>query len=48
LNALAKLGASETAQIDKKAITIDIRSAKAAREVFFLFFILFFGVRFGD
>jgi hypothetical protein len=37
---LAKLGASETAQINKKAIVTDIRSAKADREMFFLFFIV--------
>jgi len=45
LNALAKLGASETAQINKNAIVTDVRSAKADRELFFLFFILFFGMR---
>jgi len=48
LNALANPGASETAQISKNAIATDVRSAKADKEVFFLFFILFFGVRFGE
>jgi hypothetical protein len=48
LNALAKLGASETAQINKKAIATDVRSATADREVFVLFFILLFGMRFEE
>ena len=47
LNALEKLEATKIEAIDSKATGRLIRSAKADREMFLLFFILFFGVRFG-
>jgi hypothetical protein len=45
LNALAKLEASKSKEIDNRATTSVIRTAKARARL--LFFILFFGVRFG-